>query len=82
MAAGRIAGALVKGNDLQELIERKPRTSSMVRITGRERAVANHISTSFGYRVMGDSVGQSPNACPPFTNTCISAETPAFLSAA
>jgi len=43
---------------------------------------ASHVSTSCGHRVMGNSVGRSPNACPPFTNTCISAGTPAFLSAA
>lgn len=42
----------------------------------------SHASTSAGHRVMGDSVGRSAKACPPFANTCISAETPALLSAA
>jgi len=42
---------------------------------------ASHVSTSCGHRVMGDSVGRSPNAWPPFTYKCISAGTPAFLSA-
>ena len=29
-------------------------------------SVASHASTSSGHRLMGDSVGRSPNACPPF----------------
>ena len=44
--------------------------------------VRSHVSTSCGHPMMGDSVGRSPNACPPFTYTCNSAGTPAFLSAA
>ena len=33
---------------------------------GMTPIICNHASTSCGQRVMGDSVGRSPKACPPF----------------
>ena len=51
------------------------------RYSGIILIVPSHVSTNCGQPVIGSFVGRSPNACPPCAYKCISAGTPAFLSA-
>jgi hypothetical protein len=65
-----------------EPVFKQPRTTAHLQIYCEIMpTAASHVSTSCGHRVMGDSVGRSPNAWPPFPYKCISAGTPAFRSA-